>query len=234
MNTEAENAMRELVRSDLMPLIEQVIMKRLILYADEIKKRNSEKAATAGSGEAVAWQFRYEPRLPDGTHAEWQFCSKEWHDEIKRHPAPTHSARALYAGSPPASGQGEALLREACEELKGAGCDPCTGSDAPMEDLHGRIADYLGRLSGGAVAWMHREDHDRVISAKTKSTGMRDGGASASSVKPYDVPLGVISLCGAAVDRIAEANKCEPVRYVCHGALTYDNGVATCKPKGGA
>lgn len=24
---------------------------------------------------------------------------------------------------------------------------------------------------------------------------------------------------------------CEPVRYVCHGALTYDNGVAICKPK---
>jgi hypothetical protein len=48
--------------------------------------------------------------------------------------------------------------------------------------------------------------------------------------------IGVVSLCGAAIDRISEAKKCEPVRYVCRGALTYDNGVATCRPttaKGG-
>lgn len=41
--------------------------------------------------------------------------------------------------------EAEALLCEVCQELVCVGCDPCTGSDAPMEDLHGRIADYFAR-----------------------------------------------------------------------------------------
>jgi hypothetical protein len=38
-------------------------------------------------------------------------------------------------------------------------------------------------------AWMHEEDPSRVISAIQKAQALRDGGASASSVKPYCVPL---------------------------------------------
>lgn len=96
MNTEAENAMRELVRSDLMPLIEQVIMKRLILYADEIKKRNSEKAATAGSGEAVGEVAA----APYPNNKQFRMSAT-----AEAYPIGTK----LYAGGPPASGQGEAL-----------------------------------------------------------------------------------------------------------------------------
>ena len=37
------------------------------------------------------------------------------------------------------------------------------------------------------AAWLHEEDSDRVVSAAQKATAIRDGGASASSVKPYTV-----------------------------------------------
>jgi len=47
-------------------------------------------------------------------------------------------------------GEADALLREVCQELIGVGCEPCTGSDAPMEDLHGRIADYFANTSTGS------------------------------------------------------------------------------------
>ena len=38
-------------------------------------------------------------------------------------------------------------------------------------------------------AWMHEEDEARVISAAQKAQALSDGGASASSVRPYSVPL---------------------------------------------
>ena len=41
-----------------------------------------------------------------------------------------------------------------------------------------------------ANAWMHEEDPTRVISAKTKASALADAGASASSVRPYTIPLG--------------------------------------------
>lgn len=47
-------------------------------------------------------------------------------------------------------GEADALLREVRQELIGIGCEPCTGSDAPMEDLHGRIADYFANTSTGS------------------------------------------------------------------------------------
>ncbi|OUM00525.1 hypothetical protein [Variovorax sp. JS1663] len=39
------------------------------------------------------------------------------------------------------------------------------------------------------VAWMHQDDPARVISAVQKAQALRDGGASASSVKAYSIPL---------------------------------------------
>ena len=35
------------------------------------------------------------------------------------------------------------LLREVVDNLAGVGCEPCIGSHSPMEDLHGRIEQYL-------------------------------------------------------------------------------------------
>ena len=39
------------------------------------------------------------------------------------------------------------------------------------------------------AAWRHEEDPDRVISASQKDQALRDGGASASSVRAYTFPL---------------------------------------------
>lgn len=39
------------------------------------------------------------------------------------------------------------------------------------------------------AAWRHEEDPDRVISASQKEQALRDGGASASSVRAYTIPL---------------------------------------------
>lgn len=45
-------------------------------------------------------------------------------------------------------------------------------------------------VMGGAVAaWMHEEDPGRVISARQKAQAERDGGAYASSLRPYTIPL---------------------------------------------
>ena len=43
--------------------------------------------------------------------------------------------------------------------------------------------------SGEIGAWAHGEDPTRVISASQKAQAEGDGGASASSVAPYSVPL---------------------------------------------
>ena len=50
---------------------------------------------------------------------------------------------------------------------------------------------YAATKAGGAqiAAWAHEEDPARVISAAQKAQAERDGDASASSVKPYSVPL---------------------------------------------
>jgi len=37
------------------------------------------------------------------------------------------------------------------------------------------------------IAWVHEEDSTRVISASQKAIALRDGGASASSVRPYSI-----------------------------------------------
>ena len=41
----------------------------------------------------------------------------------------------------------------------------------------------------GEAAWMHEEDQNRVISAQQKAQAERDGGAYASSLRPYTIGL---------------------------------------------
>jgi hypothetical protein len=54
----------------------------------------------------------------------------------------------------------------------------------PAQDSSGGV-----KGDGEVQAWQHEEDPARVISAVQKAQAERDGGASASSVKPYSVPL---------------------------------------------
>ena len=64
---------------------------------------------------------------------------------------------------------------------------------ATPDDPH-PLVEWL-RAAAGVVptvdvqAWQHEEDPARVISAAQKTQAERDGGASASSVRPYFVPL---------------------------------------------
>lgn len=44
-------------------------------------------------------------------------------------------------------------------------------------------------IAGEAQAWMHENDPTRVISAQQKAQAERDGGAYASSLRPYTIPL---------------------------------------------
>jgi len=60
-------------------------------------------------------------------------------------------------------------LSFAWERLQRAGASPATVAQ-PM-----------------AIAWVHESDPRSVISASQKKQALRDGGASASSVKPYSV-----------------------------------------------
>lgn len=74
-------------------------------YRDHIKPRLASLLALtqqppAEGREAVAWQARYEPRLPDGSHADWKWCSKERHEEIQRNPHLPYSSRPVYATPP--------------------------------------------------------------------------------------------------------------------------------------
>ncbi|MBH1391800.1 hypothetical protein I5U25_02565 [Stenotrophomonas maltophilia] len=51
--------------------------------------------------------------------------------------------QAISAAISAQAGQGDALLREVSAQLESLDCGACIGSDAPMEDLHGRIAAHL-------------------------------------------------------------------------------------------
>lgn len=51
--------------------------------------------------------------------------------------------QAALSAQPSPAGQGDALLREVSAQLESLDCGACIGSDAPMEDLHGRIAAHL-------------------------------------------------------------------------------------------
>ncbi len=72
------------------------------------------------------------------------------------------------------------------------------GNDMPVsastEPGHGMVPYYAApqasTVAGEAVAWMHAEDPARVVSALQKATSERDGGAYASSLRPYTIPLG--------------------------------------------
>lgn len=75
-------------------------------------------------------------------------------------PGTEYALRAIVAAlsaQPSPGGQGDALLREVCSQLESLDCGACIGSDAPMEDLHGRIAAHLAARQpvGEPVAWMH-------------------------------------------------------------------------------
>lgn len=73
---------------------------------------------------------------------------------------------------------------------------PCI--TAPDEDLIAFARQVLaaagmsaegGEAKSEPQAWQHEEDPDRVISAAQKTQALKDGGASASSVKPYSIAL---------------------------------------------
>jgi len=54
-------------------------------------------------------------------------------------------------------------------------------------------------VAGQVVAWMHEEDQNRVISAQQKAQAERDGGAYASSLRPYTIALGCLPAPQASV-----------------------------------
>jgi hypothetical protein len=92
-------------------------------------------APMAGSCDMLsqkANEFQRSFMCPDHAAENVKFCA-ECYDERATPPKPASDGEAV------------ALLREVCAELHGVGCGPCVGSHAPMEDLHGRIARYLGR-----------------------------------------------------------------------------------------
>lgn len=66
----------------------------------------------------------------------------------------------------------------------------------------------MSKISDADVkAWMHEEDPSRVISASQKRAAVRDGGASATSVKNYTIPLSYLlpSLAGQGRAAIKDA-----------------------------
>jgi len=102
----------------------------------------------------------------------------------------------------PTTAPNPAELAEKCKQIAANYANACVyvaGSprDAQhktpyRESLHAAI-DQLRDLASGpsagavVVAWLH-EDGERSIAAKQKALAVADGGASAASVKPYNVP----------------------------------------------
>jgi hypothetical protein len=101
----------------------------------------------------------------------------------------------LYASTPPALPLPEpSALNFICYLI-----DNCEGQKVYEEALHGWLSAFMkdpkyaatpsptGQAPGQTLGWAHEDG--RVISAQTKSTAERDGGASASSVKGYTIRL---------------------------------------------
>lgn len=62
------------------------------------------------------------------------------------------------------------------------------------------------------LAWLHKDDSERAISDIQKSGAESDGGACASSVLPYSIPLGDLSLMEAyAAAKVREAQEWQPI-----------------------
>ncbi|MEL6237042.1 MAG: hypothetical protein AAFO57_00235 [Pseudomonadota bacterium] len=77
-------------------------------------------------------------------------------------------------------------LEQACDVLP----EGVNWGDALMPWIVEHIISALrAHADAGPVAWMHEEDASRVISAVQKAQAVKDGGASASSVRAYSVPL---------------------------------------------
>jgi hypothetical protein len=82
-----------------------------------------------------------------------------------------------------------------------------------LHELIDQLRDLASGPSAGAVvvAWLH-EDGERSIAAKQKALAVADGGASAASVKPYNVPA--YAAPAATPPARAEAPEALPVPLV--------------------
>lgn len=64
----------------------------------------------------------------------------------------------------------------------------CGEGEQPVPMVFGGAA---SQQAAGVMAWAHEDDPARVISDGQKQQAIRDGGASASSVRPYSIALSV-------------------------------------------
>jgi hypothetical protein len=74
----------------------------------------------------------------------------------------------------------------------------------------------LEAMVGEPVAWVHEDDPHRVISAATKVGAEKDGGAIASTTKPYSIPAFAAPV---AQQPQAEARPCHAFNVTKNGAL---------------
>jgi hypothetical protein len=78
-----------------------------------------------------------------------------------------------------------AVMRQALEALeRGDAADPITVGET-MDALRAALMEPVAVQE--PAAWL-TEDGDRVVTQKTKSQMLRDGGAASSSMTPYCVP----------------------------------------------
>ena len=111
-------------------------------------------------------------------------------DERMCVPCYTGEGECLYPAQP-APGQGQVVAQPTSWDCAKATITP-EGLKCPPE---GRCRDCPapqptpGTQGQAVAAWQHEEDAGRVISAAQKAQAIRDGGASASSVRPYSIAL---------------------------------------------
>ncbi|MCO7469462.1 hypothetical protein NJG16_05265 [Stenotrophomonas maltophilia] len=100
--------------------------------------------------------------------------------------------KAALSADPSPGGQGDALLREVSAQLESLDCGACIGSDAPMEDLHGRIAAHLAARQpvGEVIAW-HWPSTGVVCSAEAVN---RDCAPTDNAVPLYAAPAQAVDL----------------------------------------
>lgn len=65
--------------------------------------------------------------------------------------------------------------------------DPAAATAEQVDALLPYFSAVSNAVQDAPAAWIHEEDSNRVISAAQKEQALRDGGASASSVKPYSI-----------------------------------------------
>ncbi|MEN5338957.1 hypothetical protein ABE583_03045 [Stenotrophomonas sp. TWI143] len=136
----------------------------------------------------------------------------------------------------PSPGNGERLLREVCAQLESLDCGACIGSHAPMEDLHGRIAQHLaGQPSPGGQGALLGYVHVEAIKALREDdevTGvMVHAEERADSVPVYLAarqPVRYVRLPQSDLDLINEAAARQPEGATVKDSLT----VAARQPVG--